>query len=159
MIKIIKMSRLVRRLARELEECQKLKEETGIIVEPTNEADLTEWTAYLPGPEDSPYYGYIYPLSIQIPDNFPMRPPLINFKIKVYHPNVGSGGSICLDILGEQWSPVLTLPKIILSISSLLTDPNPKSPLNSSAGRKYQVDYESFCEEVKSFALKYAQPI
>ena len=55
-----------------------------------------------------------------------------------FHPNISSeSGAICLDILKDQWSPVLTLPKILLSISSLLTDPNANSPLNGTAAREW----------------------
>ena len=81
------------------------------------------------GPSASPYEGGVFFVQIHFPPDYPFKPPKVNFQTKVYHPNVNSTGSICLDILKEQWSPALTISKVLLSICSLLTDPNPDDPL------------------------------
>ena len=96
---------------------------------PENPADMYNWSATIMGPEDSPYHGGVFFLSIHFPTDYPFKPPKIQFKTKIYHCNINKNGSICLDILKDQWSPALTISKVLLSISSLLTDPNPKDPL------------------------------
>jgi ubiquitin-conjugating enzyme E2 D/E len=91
--------------------------------------DLFAWTATLVGPKDSPYEGGIFFLDVHFPVDYPFKPPKVTFVTRVYHPNVSSNGSICLDILKDAWSPALTISRVLLSISSLLTDPNPDDPL------------------------------
>ncbi|KAI3837108.1 hypothetical protein MKX03_031054 [Papaver bracteatum] len=81
------------------------------------------------GPTDSPYAGGVFLISIDISKDYPFKPPKVAFKTQVFHPNINSSGSICLDILKEQWSPALTVNKVMLSICSLLTDLNPDDPL------------------------------
>ncbi|EPS68655.1 ubiquitin carrier protein, partial [Genlisea aurea] len=88
-------------------------------------SDLFQWQATIMGPADSPYAGGIFDASITFPPDYPFKPPKIIFKTKVYHPNINSSGSICLDVLKDHWSPALTVSKLLLSICSLLTDPNP----------------------------------
>ena len=64
------------------------------------------------GPGDSPYSGGVFFVLIHFPPDYPFKPPKVQFQTKVYHPNVNSQGSICLDILKEQWSPALTISKV-----------------------------------------------
>lgn len=95
---------------------------------PVNE-DLFHWSATIMGPEDSPYSGGVFFLDIHFPADYPFKPPKIQFTTRIYHCNINKNGSICLDILKDNWSPALTISKVLLSISSLLTDPNPNDPL------------------------------
>lgn len=73
--------------------------------------DLFHWQATIMGPSDSPYSGGVFFLEITFPTDYPFKPPKVNFRSKIYHPNINSNGSICLDILRDQWSPALTISK------------------------------------------------
>ncbi|KHF99533.1 Ubiquitin-conjugating enzyme E2-17 kDa [Gossypium arboreum] len=74
--------------------------------------DMFHWQATLMGPSDSPYAGGVFLVSIHFPPDYPFKPPKVAFRTKVFHPNINSNGSICLDILKEQWSPALTISKV-----------------------------------------------
>ncbi len=75
--------------------------------------------ATIMGPGDSPYSGGVFFVMIHFPPDYPFKPPKVQFQTKVYHPNVNSQGSICLDILKEQWSPALTISKVTLLPAAL----------------------------------------
>ena len=104
--------------------------------------NMFEWEAIILGPVDTPYEGGIFKLSISIPTNYPFKPPIVLFTTRIYHPNINSSGSICLDILKNQWSPALTISKILLSICSLLSDPNPNDPLVPDIANIFKNDLE-----------------
>ena len=91
--------------------------------------DILNWEATIIGPSKSPYAGGIFKLNIEFPSDYPFKPPKIKFSTKILHPNINIHGSICLDILSKNWSPALTLGKVLLSISSLLTVPIPDNAL------------------------------
>ncbi|KAM7047351.1 ubiquitin-conjugating enzyme E2 D1 isoform 3-T3 [Acridotheres tristis] len=73
--------------------------------------DLFHWQATIMGPPDSAYQGGVFFLTVHFPTDYPFKPPKIAFTTKIYHPNINSNGSICLDILRSQWSPALTVSK------------------------------------------------
>eukprot|EP01091_Cochliopodium_minus_P008979 TRINITY_DN2125_c0_g1_i1.p1 TRINITY_DN2125_c0_g1~~TRINITY_DN2125_c0_g1_i1.p1 ORF type:complete len:148 (-),score=30.31 TRINITY_DN2125_c0_g1_i1:72-515(-) len=118
--------------------------------------DLFHWTATIIGPDDSPYAGGVFFLDINFPADYPFKPPKVKFVTKVYHPNIASTGAICLDILKDNWSPALTISRVLLSISSLLTDPNPDDPLVPEIAKIYKTNREQFNANAKAWTLKMA---
>lgn len=121
-----------------------------------SEDDLFTWSAVIMGPTGSVYQGGVFHLKIKFPPDYPFRPPKVTFSTKIYHPNVNASGGICLDILKDQWSPALTVSKVLLSISSLLTDPNPDDPLVPEIARLYQTDRRRYDQTAKEWVRKYA---
>lgn len=128
------------------DECKK----NGFVFEQQNDS-LNEWIAYINGPPDTPYAEGRYKLKISIDNRYPFHPPHVHFLTKTYHPNIGSDGSICLDILKNQWSPALTLEKVLFSIQLLLATPNAEDPLNGDAGSLYKKNRAAYDAKVKSY--------
>nr|XP_046179214.1 ubiquitin-conjugating enzyme E2 D2 isoform X1 [Oncorhynchus gorbuscha] len=114
------------------------------------------WQATIMGPNDSPYQGGVFFLTIHFPTDYPFKPPKVAFTTRIYHPNINSNGSICLDILRSQWSPALTISKVLLSICSLLCDPNPDDPLVPEIARIYKTDREKYNRIAREWTQKYA---
>ncbi|KAL2542184.1 SUMO-conjugating enzyme UBC9 [Abeliophyllum distichum] len=144
-----KVSRLI---LKELKDIQK-DPPPSITAGPVAE-DMFHWQATIMGPPDSPYAGGVFLVTIHFPPDYPFKPPKVAFRTKVFHPNINSNGSICLDILKEQWSPALTISKVLLSICSLLTDPNPDDPLVPEIAHMYKTDKNKYETTARSWTQK-----
>lgn len=94
---------------------------------------LLSWVGTVEGPIDSVYEGLKYKLRLEFPAGYPYTAPTVRFITPIFHPNVDTHGNICLDILKEKWSALYEVRTILLSIQSLLGEPNNDSPLNTQA--------------------------
>ncbi|WZZ83408.1 hypothetical protein YC2023_103980 [Brassica napus] len=128
------------------------------------------WNAVIFGPDDTPWDGGTFKLSLQFSEDYPNKPPTVRFVSRMFHPNIYADGSICLDILQNQWSPIYDVAAILTSIQviiempranissslihfpysqSLLCDPNPNSPANSEAARMYSESKREYNRRVR----------
>lgn len=125
---------------------------------PASNDDLFNWRGTVVGPPDSPYEGGLFDLNIRFPSDYPFKPPRVAFATKVYHPNIAGNGGICLDILKSQWSPALTISKVLLSICSLLCDPNPRDPLVPEIAKIYERNRQKYEETARDWTKRHATP-
>lgn len=118
--------------------------------------DIFHWEAMIMGPSDSPYQGGVFRLNIHFPADYPFKPPKVNFITRIYHCNINSAGGICLDILKDQWSPALTVSKVLLSICSLLCDCNPDDPLVPEIADLYRKNKDQHNANAVEYTRQYA---
>jgi ubiquitin-conjugating enzyme E2 C len=133
----------------------------GITAFPDDE-NMTVWTATIDGPADTPYANLVFKLSMEFASNYPYSPPTVLYKTPIYHPNVDFSGRICLDILKDKWSAIYNITTVLLSLQSLLGEPNKwvskkegrrrkscwrcysSSPLNGQAAELWDKDPEEY---------------
>lgn len=121
----------------------------------TVDDNILHWKATLKGPDNSPYEDGTFELDIVFSDNYPFSPPKIRFITEIFHPNIYKF-DICLDILNSNWSPVYTVDKTLISLRSLLTDPNAGDPLNDKAGQLYSENRNTFNKIARMTTQKFA---
>jgi len=118
--------------------------------------NLYEWVSTIMGPTGSPYSGGVFFLDIHFPQDYPFKPPKVVFRTRIYHCNINSQGQICLDILKDNWSPILTISKVLLSICSLLTDCNPHDPLVGTIAQHYLGNRAEHDQTAREWTKRYA---
>jgi ubiquitin-conjugating enzyme E2 D/E len=144
----------LKRLQKEVSEIQK-DTPVNCSAGPNNN-DLFNWEATIIGPTETPYEGGIFKLKILFPADYPFKPPKITFETPIYHPNINSNGGICLDILKDQWSPALNITKVLLSICSLLDEPNPDDPLMPEIAQLFKSNKAEFTRIAREHTIKHA---
>ena len=149
----------LKRLQKELSEIQKdTPENCSAGLNNTN--DLFNWDATIIGPTETPYEGGIFYLKMLFPADYPFKPPKITFNTKIYHPNISNNHAertnICLDILKDKWTPSQGFISVILSLSALLSCPEPNDPLVGEAASLYLKDKKSYIKKAVEFTKNHA---
>ncbi|KAL7640017.1 UNVERIFIED_CONTAM: hypothetical protein RMT77_009431 [Armadillidium vulgare] len=158
--------RALKRLMREYKQLT-LNPPEGIIAGPTNEENFFEWEAYILGPEGTCFECGVFPAKLNFPHDYPLSPPKMQFSCKIFHPNIYPDGRVCISILhapgddpmgyessAERWSPVQSIEKILLSVVSMLAEPNDESSANVDAAKMWRDDREQFNSIAESLVRK-----
>ncbi|EJD08521.1 uncharacterized protein FOMMEDRAFT_144366 [Fomitiporia mediterranea MF3/22] len=145
----------MKRINREIKDLG--KEDLGDMTLEPEENNMFVWKASIPGPEGSPYEGGVFNLKVELAQDYPFSAPKFTFTTRIYHMNVSDRGNICIDILKQNWSPALSLYKVLLSLSSLLTDPNPKDPLVPAIASQYVRSRSKHDSTAREWTRLYAQ--
>jgi ubiquitin-conjugating enzyme E2 D len=148
---------MIKRLKNELNEFKKYPNENFEVSLP-NINDIYSWDAIIYGPKDTIYENGKFKLSIFIPEHYPFESPVIKFITPMYHPNISSNGDICLNIIRDEWSPVLCIRQVLLGICVLLNNPNPNDPMRNNIAEIYKSDVKQYeknvIEHIKQFSEK-----
>jgi len=127
----------------------------GIYVTPS-ENNFRHFFVQMAGPEGTPYQGGLFDLELFLPDDYPMAPPKVLFRTKIYHPNIDKLGRICLDILKTKWSPALQIRAVLLSIQALISAPNLDDPLDQGIADFWKENQEGAIQRAREWTLQYA---
>lgn len=100
-------------------------------------------------PDEGFYRGGRFVFSFKVGPNYPHEPPKVKCETQVYHPNIDLEGNVCLNILREDWKPVLTINSIVYGLQYLFLEPNPEDPLNKEAAEVLQNNRRLFEQNVQ----------
>jgi len=133
---------IVRRVYNEYK--QILKEPIEGIEVTINEQNASQLLATIDGPQGTPFAKGTFDIRICLTKDFPSQPPKGYFLTKIFHPNVGPNGEICVNTLKQDWNSKMGIKNVLLTIRCLLIQPNPESALNEEAGKLLLEDYSSY---------------
>uniref|UniRef100_A0A8C5L1Q8 Ubiquitin-conjugating enzyme E2 C n=1 Tax=Jaculus jaculus TaxID=51337 RepID=A0A8C5L1Q8_JACJA len=122
--------------------------------------NLFKWIGTIHGAAGTVYEDLRYKLSLEFPSGYPYNAPTVKFLTPCYHPNVDTQGNICLDILKDKWSALYDVRTVLLSIQSLLGEPNIDSPLNTHAAElwKNPTAFKKYLQETYSKQVSSQEP-
>lgn len=112
-------------------------------IEFPNPNDLTAFDVSV-SPDTGYWTGATYHFTFTIPPHYPHSPPKVECNTKIYHPNIDLQGKVCLNILREDWKPVLDINAVIYGLIYLFYEPNPDDPLNHEAAELFRKDVRQF---------------
>jgi len=101
-------------------------------IEFANKDDLLNFKVTT-SPKEGFYKGGSFAFTFKIPPAYPHDPPKVHCETPIYHPNIDTKGNVCLNVLREDWKPVLSVSSVIYGLQYLFLEPNPDDPLNTDA--------------------------
>jgi len=145
-----------RRLQKELQELRStgVRAFRDILVDDTN---ILYWQGLIV-PENPPYNRGAFRIEINFPAEYPFKPPKINFRTKIYHPNIDEKGQVCLPIISaENWKPATKTDQVIQALVALVNDPEPEHPLRADLAEEYVRDRRKFIKNAEEFTRKHGE--
>ncbi|KAJ8605698.1 hypothetical protein CTAYLR_010150 [Chrysophaeum taylorii] len=113
-----------------------------------NANDLTKFNVVVT-PDTGFWKGATYRFTFTIPPMYPHEPPKVHCDTRIFHPNINLEGNVCLNILRQDWKPVLDINAVIYGLIYLFYEPNPDDPLNKEAAQLYRDDIKMFERHVQ----------
>ncbi|KAL2814172.1 ubiquitin-conjugating enzyme/RWD-like protein [Aspergillus granulosus] len=101
-------------------------------------------------PDEGMYKGGSFVFTFNVNQNFPHDPPKVKCTQKIYHPNIDLEGNVCLNILREDWKPVLNLNAVIVGMQFLFLEPNASDPLNKEAAEDLRQNRDMFKRNIRA---------
>ena len=140
----------------------------GLSVGLVDENNFYKWSVVIFGPTETIYEGGFFRAILDFPEDYPNNPPKMQFTTKMWHPNIYKDGKVCISILHppgtdkfneqekaeERWRPSLGAEEILLSVISMLNDPNPDSPANIDAAVMFRKNREEYNSKVRSLVFQ-----
>ncbi|GAB00066.1 hypothetical protein E5Q_06768 [Mixia osmundae IAM 14324] len=140
------------------------KSDDMYVAGPVAESDFFTWECLVKGPDETPFENGIFVATLTFPRDYPLNPPKMRFTPPLFHPNIYANGEVCISILhspgddpnqyessSERWSPVQSVDKVLLSVVSMLAEPNIESGANVDASKAYRTDRAGYEASIRAF--------
>lgn len=146
--------------------------------------DLHHYKATFAGKQGTPYENGKWEITVDLPSEYPFRPPIVNFVTPIWHPNIAIGktqwkwgSNVCLSLINWNnigktggWKETITLPSVFEHIEMMLdvyqvaeegdfpeylVDPN--DPFNPEAGEQMRQKFTKYWQNAVEWTKQYAQ--
>lgn len=121
---------------------------------------MQNWEVTMDGPSDSVYAGGHFKISVALPKEYPFKPPVLNFKTKIYHPNVSNDdrGAMCLGMLrADEWKPPNKIADVLKLVRTVLAAPQPDDAVEAGIAEQFKSDRKNFDKIAKDWVNKHAK--